>query len=64
MLWDNIDHDKLTQTVQQVLQTENENTKAELDRMTRYQLIKVADNHPDVITKDMINHTMSSIAMV
>lgn len=55
MLWDNIDHDELTQTVQQVLQTENDNTKAELDRMTRYQLIKVADNHPDIITKDLIN---------
>lgn len=55
MLLDNIDHDELTETVHQVLQNENDNIKAELDRMTRYQLIQVADHHLDVITAELVN---------
>ncbi|MDO5130949.1 MAG: hypothetical protein Q4D64_13640 [Prevotellaceae bacterium] len=55
MLWDNIDHNALAHTVHQVLQNENENIKADLDRMTRYQLIQVADHHLDVVTADLIN---------
>lgn len=55
MLWDNVDHDELTQTVHQVLQNENDNIRAELDRMTRYQLIRIADHHLDVVTEELIN---------
>lgn len=55
MLWDNVDHDTLKHSVHQVLQNENENIKAELDRMTRYQLIRVADHHLDIVTEELIN---------
>lgn len=55
MLWDNIDHDELAVTVHQVLQNENENIRAELERMTRYQLIQIADRHPDIVTSELIN---------
>ena len=55
MLWDNVDHDALKHSVHQVLQNENENIKAELDRMTRYQLIRVADHHLDIVTEELIN---------
>lgn len=55
MLWDNVDHDALKHSVHQVLQNENESIKAELDRMTRYQLIRVADHHLDIVTEELIN---------
>ena len=55
MLWDNIDHDELTQTVHQVLQNENDNIRAELDRMTRDQLIRIADHHLYLVTEELIN---------
>lgn len=55
MLWENIDHDVLAHTVQQVFQINNENTKAELERLTRYQLIRIADQHTDIITAELVN---------
>lgn len=55
MLWDNVDHDELAQTVHQILQSENENIKSDLDRMTRYQLIRIADHHLDVVSEELIN---------
>ena len=55
MLWDNVDHDELAETVHQVLQNENDNIKAELDRMTRYQLIRIADHHLDIVIFTYLN---------
>ncbi len=55
MLWENIDHDVLAHTVQQIFQISNENIKAELERLTRYQLIRIADQHTDIITAELVN---------
>lgn len=55
MLWDNIDHDALVHTVHQVLQTDNDNVRAELERLTRHQLIEIANYHLDVITAELVN---------
>ena len=55
MLYDTIDHEELKDTVHSVLQTDNENIIAELERASRYQLILIAEQHDDVITYGIVS---------
>lgn len=55
MLYDTIDHEELKDTVRTVLQTENENIVAELERASRSQLIQIAEQHDDVITCEIVS---------
>ena len=54
MLWETIDHDDLADTVHLICQNENENIKAELERMSRRQLIDIANQHDDLITIETV----------
>lgn len=54
MLWETIEHDDLADTVHLLCHNENENIRAELERMSRQQLIELASQHDDLITIETV----------
>ena len=55
MLIESIDHDALKGSLSRLYQMESDDTRASLERLTRYQLIRIADDHSDLITVEVVN---------